>query len=237
MYKKIYLRKYIITSLIFIVILTFDLTIFLTTKDRISNLDIYLELPFYLKFICGLIIPLFKDFNYLFNLTNFYIYLIIISYLIYLLKNKNYTSLNYLPIKKIKRQFNNLLFNYLLILPLTLIHFILVSILEVTIYNNYSLNCLISFLCLNLLILTILFIKYYLNNNKLYYILISIYALIVLLIYEFTNVNILYYFSPLSILITTNSNYLSLIFYLLLITIMIICRYIKSRGNYDERIK
>ena len=42
MYKKIYLQKYIITSLIFIVILSFDLTIFLTTKDRVSNLDIYL---------------------------------------------------------------------------------------------------------------------------------------------------------------------------------------------------
>ena len=237
MYKKIYLRKYIITSLIFIVILTFDLTIFLTTKDRVSNLDIYLELPFYLRFICGLIIPLFKDFNYLFNLTNFYIYLIIISYLIYLLKNENYTSLNYLPIKKIKRQFNNLLFNYLLILPLTLIHFILVSILEVTIYNNYTLNSLISFLCLNLLILTILFIKYYLNNNKICHILIIIYALITFLIFEITNINILYYFSPLNILITTNSNFLSLIFYLLLFTTMVVYKCMNLRGTYNERIK
>lgn len=223
MYKNKFLRelpKALLLSLGFILFSILIITLNFKNGAEAAYAS-YLELPFYFKLIFNTFVPIFNDFNYLYEFIMIYFIPVIIIYTIYLARHK--VRLNILlPISKMKSQILEIAFSFLPTIILISITILTILITSLACYKAFYLEIVVSYFVLLIMSFSI-FLLVYLKKNKYNYLIFTL-SLIYLVLMFCLNINFknLYYFSPLNIMLETRPNFLSLLSPLILGLINII---------------
>lgn len=231
MYKRLFFKNIILTSILSIILIIFiSLTISLNYNTQVDETAYthYLNLPFYFKLIFITFIPIFSDYNYLYQFIMLYFLLIISIYTIYLAKRKKESNI-LLPISKVKQTSYLFLANYLPLLVVILISFLTLLITSICCYKQFYITNIIG-LINTILYSFILFISFYQNDKesklfKWFKLIILIYSIILFILnINFSN---LYYFSPFNILIEANNSFLAIILFIILSILFSIFKILK----------
>lgn len=169
MTKKYFIKDLFKTICILIVMSIFVLAVYMAKLNQGDDILLYEkfnQLPIYFKTIFNILIPLFKNYDYLFIYTNIYLLAVIIIYFIHITNKMNLDNAIEMTILTKEKYISEFLLSKLLnILIIILPIYFLYIILSLSIYHSFSL-IIIYGLLIHLLILIILsVIIYSLNIN------------------------------------------------------------------------
>ena len=235
MYKSLFKQNLWATIFLSIFCLLFSILVITLNyqNDQImSAYDSYLALPFYFQIFFISFIPIFSDFNYLYQFIMLYFTPLVIIYTLYLARQKNTCQL-LLPISPKKQTIYYILCRYLHSLIIILITYLAIIITSTICYQTFYWRTIIGFI--NLFGITLALFIFFKDKNHLTNWLILLlfisYVILTFILNIFITNSLLFYLSPLNVLLNTTDNFFSLLSPLLWATLLVITKYIHLRFN------